>query len=112
MATIADYFDGKVDQSEYVQALAKEAGHLWRGTMTSKRFTFTGVPTSIINNLPENVSVTDIGGTSYTIPLRAKFTDGSSGYAIFPAEEVKVTKSRMSYHMWQLTVEWLTGVLS
>lgn len=109
---LADYFDGKVDQTEYVQALAKEGGHLYRGTMTSRRFTFTGVPTTIVNDLPESVAVTDIGGEQYTIPLRASFTDGSTGYAIFPAEEVKVVKTRMSYHMWQITVEWLTGELS
>lgn len=110
-ASIADYFDGRVEQSEYVQALAKEGGHLWRGTMKLRRYTFTGVPTSLAYTTG-NVQVTDIGGVVYTVPLTATFTDGSSGYAIFCAEEVKVSRRRISYHLWEITVDHLTGELS
>lgn len=113
-ASIADYFDGNVGQDEFTQVVDLVAG--WSGgfiptfvrELVTRRaktqtFTFTGVPNSLAGNTSA-VTVTDIGGNSYTVPMASSFTDGSSGTKVMETESVQVRRRRLSYHMWEISV--------
>lgn len=103
--TLADFFDGKVNQSHYSQAISVVAGEgRYVGVYETQRFTFTGVPSSLAHSTA-SVTLTDLDGKTYTFEPQHKFVDASTGSAVFPKTQVKVTRARMSLHMWILTVE-------
>lgn len=111
---LADFFDGKVEQEEFTQSVAVDAGYtggyipVWyRNLITRKAktqtFTFTGCSYSDAHSTG-SVEVTDIGGATYTVPLDPSFTDSSSGSAVFETESVRVRRRRISYHLWEVVV--------
>lgn len=105
MATLADFFDGKVDQQEYSQSVAVIAGEgRYTADVKTQRFTFVAVPSDLAHSESE-ITVTDIDERQYTFTPKGSFSDASTGYAVFATEEVKVTRARLSYHLWTLTVE-------
>lgn len=105
--TIADLFNGKVVQREYSAPCVIEYVVLARTVLVSltveQSFTFEGLTEAQAANTTD-VTVTDVGGTQYTVPFKQSFTDGSQGYAIVPQEQVEVNRERMSPHMWRVTV--------
>lgn len=112
--TLADYFDGNVQDEEYAQPCAKDGMGRWSGIHRVQQFTFTGVPTSIkdqIGSALKSVTVTDISGKQYTLSLVPKDEDSSTGTAWFSKEIVRISKSRMSYHMWIISVQRTGGEL-
>lgn len=113
--TLADFFDGKTNDESYVQPLSKDGLGRWSGLFRTQTFSFTGVPLSMLNEAGttghESVSVTDLDGKTYTVPLVSKDEDSSTGSAWFSKEKVVVAKPRMSYHMGILTVTRTGGEL-
>jgi len=105
--TIADLFDGKVVQREYSSPCTVEWIVAARTVVVSltveQSFTFVGLDETQAMSTAD-VSVTDVGGTQYTVPFKQSFTDGSQGYAIAPKEQVEIQRERMSPHMWRVTV--------
>lgn len=112
--TLAAKFNGKVAQSEYSQIVMLESGttgttvqSFWRNLVTSRTveqvFTFEGC-TFAEAHYAGSVTVTDIDNTSYTLNTVGSVTDGSTGSATFPVEEVTVERRRVSPHMWTLEV--------
>lgn len=117
MAGFSDCFCGKVEQREYSQFLSKEQVPTlivdgkpvsWKivtsmSKTNEKTFRFEGLTASQADETG-SVEVTDVSGTSYTVPLQSEVTDGSTGTAIFVSHEVQVTRRRMTTHMWEVTV--------
>ena len=116
MAGLSDYFCGRVDQREYSQVHDFEFGtysngiggpgasrNLVTARVVEQTFRFEGVPPSLAETT-ESVTVTDVGGTSYTFALVSSVTDGSSGSRVFEVESVQVSRSRASPHMRTITV--------
>lgn len=112
--TLAAKFNGKAVQSEYSQIVMLESGttgttvqNFWRNLVTSRTveqvFTFEGC-TSAEAHYAGSVTVKDIGNTSYTFNTVGSVTDGSTGTATFPTEEVTVERRHVSPHMWTLEV--------
>jgi len=104
---IANMFNGRVSQREYSSALAVEYVVLARTYLVhltvEQVFTFEGLTEAQANNT-ESIEVVDVGGTSYTVPFEQSFTDGSTGYAICPQEQVEIQRERMSPRLWRVTV--------
>lgn len=105
--TTSQLFDGKVVQREYSSALGVEiisAQRTYYVSLTVEQvFSFAGLNETQANST-ESVTVTDVGGTVYTVPFKQSFTDGSTGYAICPQEQVEVQRERMSPRLWRVTV--------
>lgn len=116
MAGLSDYFCGRVDQREYSQVHDFEFGtysngiggtvayrNLVTARVVEQTFRFEGVPASLAESTG-SVTVTDVGGSSYTFALVSSVTDGSSGSRVFEVESVQVSRARASPHMWTITV--------
>lgn len=116
MAGLSDYFCGRVDQREYSQVHDFEFGtysngiggtvayrNLVTARVVEQTFRFEGVPASLAESTG-SVTVTDLGGSSYTFALVSSVTDGSSGSRVFEVESVQVSRSRASPHMRTITV--------
>ena len=105
--TTADLFDGKVVQREYSSPCMMEYVVAARAVIVSltveQTFRFEGLTETQAMSTTD-VQVTDVGGTQYTVPFKQSFTDGSSGYAIVPKEQVEIQRERMSPHLWRVTV--------
>jgi len=110
-------FKGKVGQEAYNQAFALE-GTLRRITCkaVTQTFEFEGLDEAEAKKT-DSVTVTDVGGTSYTFMPKCSFTDSSTGTMVFPTDQVRVTRSHMSPHLWRVTVQrtgtryYLNGVV-
>ena len=76
----------------------------WITPDETRTYVFEGVPVSLADNLPESVTVTEVGGTSHTVHLHEYVTDGSSGTAIFENDRNTVTIHRVSPHMRTIEV--------
>ena len=116
MAGLSEYFCDRVDQREYSQVHDFEFGtysngiggtvayrNLVTARVVEQTFRFEGVPSSLAESTG-SVTVTDLGGSSYTFALVSSVTDGSSGSRVFEVESVQVSRSRASPHMWTITV--------
>lgn len=116
MAGIADYFCGRVEQREYSQVHDFEFGtysngiggtgayrNLVTARVVEQTFRFEGVPSSLAESTG-SVTVTDVGGASYTFAIKSSVTDGSTGSRVFEVESVSVQRARMSPHMGALSV--------
>lgn len=115
MDMLADYFCGRVGQREYACVYDFEFGTVSGGIVSSayrnlvvartveQTFRFEGVPASLVDS-SASVTVSDVGGKSYTFAPVCSFTDGSTGSRVFEVESVNVARVRMSPHMWELTV--------
>lgn len=116
MAGLSDYFCGRVDQREYSQVHDFEFGthsngiggtvayrNLVTARVVEQTFRFEGVPPSLAK-YTGSVTVTDLGGSSYTFALVSSVTDGSSGSRVFEVESVQVSRARASPHMRTITV--------
>ena len=116
MAALADYFCGRVEQREYAQVHDFEFGtyanglggtgayrNLVTARVVEQTFRFEGVPASLADSRA-SVTVTDVGGSSYTFAPSSSVTDGSSGSLVFEVESVQVSRARMSPRMWTLAV--------
>ena len=116
MAGLADYFCGRVEQREYAQVHDFEFGtyanglggtgayrNLVTARVVEQTFRFEGVPASLAESTAA-VTVTDVGGNSYTFKPLSSFTDGSTGTLVYEVENVQVSRARMSPHMWALVV--------
>lgn len=105
--TTADLFDGKVTQREYSSAVAVEwvvaARTVLVALTVEQVFRFEGLTETQAMSTTA-VAVEDVAGTQYTVPFQQSFTDGSTGYAIAPKEQVEIQRERMSPHMWRVTV--------
>lgn len=116
MAGLSDYFCGRVDQREYSQVHDFEFGtysngiggtgayrNLVTARVVEQTFRFEGVPASLAESTG-SVTVSDVGGASYTFALVSSVTDGSSGSRVFEVESVQVSRARATPHMRTLTV--------
>lgn len=116
MAGLSDYFCGRVDQREYSQVHDFEFGTysngiggtgVYRNLVTARvveqTFRFEGVPASLAESTG-SVTVSDVGGASYTFAPVSSVTDGSSGSRVFEVESVQVSRARATPHMRTLTV--------
>ena len=125
MAGLSDYFCGRVDQREYSHVhdfeyvpnyvnitdkdgnttthISSYTRNLVTARVVEQTFRFEGVPASLAESTG-SVTVTDVGGTSYTFALVSSVTDGSSGSRVFEVESVQVSRSRASPHMRTITV--------
>lgn len=117
MASVTQCFCGKVEQREYAQFLLKERVPTlfidgmpaawktitWLSKTKEQTFRFEGL-TAAQAHATGPVEVTDVSGTSYTVPMVSEVTDGSTGSAIFVSHAVEVTRRRMTPHMWEVTV--------
>ena len=124
------YFCGAVQTTKSAQIVDLETGYngyylkesdgtetfhptsFYRNLITSKtterRFQFEGVPATIADNLSGSVTVTDIGGKSYTVSFDEKITDGSQGTAVLEKESNHVSITKFSPHL--RTVEVINKV--
>lgn len=122
---IADFFTGRVEQREYAQELdfeftpnyvvvtkdgvevSRYVSSYTRSFVTAKvveqTFRFTGCTASDAAGTSD-VSVTDNGGTSWTVPMQSSITDGSSGARAMVVEAVQVQRVPISPRMWEVTV--------
>ena len=117
MATISECFCGKVEEREYSQIIGVEmvpAVYVdgkptsWRRNLaiaktTEQIFRFEGLTDSQAHTASA-VTVTDVSGSSYTVPMAGSVTDGSSGTAAFEKESVSVSRRRISPHLWEVVV--------
>ena len=127
MTSLAEYFAGVTSRNKYSQIVAleiipntytvtdEETGEtktyiasytrkLYTGDYETRTYVFEGVPVELAENLPESVTVTEVGGTSHTVHLHEYVTDGSSGTAIFENDSNTVTIHRVSPHMRTIEV--------
>ena len=127
MASLAEYFAGVTGKTKHSQIVAlemipnmytvtdEETGEtktyiasytrkLYTGDYETRTYVFEGVPVSLADNLPESVTVTEVGGTSHTVHLREFVSDGSSGTAIFENDRNTVTVHRATPHMRTIEV--------
>ena len=125
MAGLSDYFCGKVDQREYSHVhdfeyvpnyvnitdkdgnttthISSYTRNLVTARVVEQTFRFEGVPDSLAESTG-SVTVTDVGGASYTFALVSSVTDGSSGSRVFEVESVQVSRARTTPHMRTITV--------
>lgn len=116
MAGLSDYFCGRVDQREYSQVHDFEFGtysngiggtgayrNLVTARVVEQTFRFEGVPASLAESTG-SVTVSDVGGASYTFAPVSSVTDGSTGSRVFEVESVQVSRARATPHMRTLTV--------
>lgn len=105
--TTSDFFSGKVQQREYNQFIAVEVvsgvRHLYVSETVEQVFDFEGL-TYDLAHYTGPITVTDVEGVSYTFTPAQSYDDGSSGYGTFAKEQVTVSRSRMSPHLWRLEV--------
>lgn len=121
----ADCFTGRVVQREYAQEfdfefvpnytvvtrdgveVSRYISSYTRNFVTAKvveqTFRFAGLTRALAFGT-SNITVTDLGGTSYTITPKSSVTDGSSGSRVMIVEEVSVQRIPVSPRMWELTV--------
>lgn len=131
MATVAQCFCGQVEEREYSQVHGVEMTptYLVDGvpqgftrtlavTRTKEQtFRFEGL-TDAQAHSTASVTVTDVSGTSYTVPMKGSVTDGSIGSAAFETEIVEVSRRRISPHLWEVVVTrrgsalYVNGVVS
>lgn len=134
MASLAEYFAGVTDKTKSSQIVAlemipnkytltdEETGevkeyitgytrNLYVGDYETRTYVFEGVPVELADNLPESVTVTEVGGASHTVHLSEYVTDGSSGTAIFENDRNTVTVHRVSPHMRTIEVTRTIGAL-
>jgi hypothetical protein len=127
--TIADFFCGVVSINKFSQIVNLEMipygiaidgefqlhGYkrtLYVGNYTEKRFYFEGIPASLAENLPDDVTVTDITGKTYKVSFNPSVSDGSSGTAIFENYNNSVAITKMSPRLRCIEVVERTGDLS
>lgn len=105
--TTADFFSGKVQQREYNQFIAVEVvggvRRLYVSETVEQVFEFEGLTYALAHSTAE-ITVTDVAGTQYTFTPAQSYDDGSSGYGTFAKEQVTVSRSRMSPHLWRMEV--------
>lgn len=123
MATIADYFHGRMHKSEYVQAIGTEQvptyildgvpqGWRWvtyKAQYVEEEFEFIGVPASLANTTDNDVTVTEAGGHQYTVNFTKSCTMSSNGK--LELESWRIVREKMSPHLWRLVVIHRTGSL-
>lgn len=119
------YFTGRVIQREYSQEfdfeyvpnystvtrdgveVARYISSYTRNFVTAKvveqTFRFLGLTRALAFGTT-NVTVADLDGHEYTIPLKSSITDGSSGSRVMIVEEVNVQRIPISPHLWELSV--------
>lgn len=117
MATVAQCFCGQVEEREYAQVNAVEmiptylvdgvaqgfTRHKFTTRTKEQTFRFEGL-TDAQAHSTASVAVSDVSGTSYTVPMAGSVTDGSEGSAAFEIEVVEVSRRRISPHMWEVVV--------
>ena len=105
--TTSDFFSGKVQQREYNQFIAVEVvggvRHLYLSETVEQVFDFEGLTYALAHST-SSVTVTDVDGVQYTFTPVQSYDDGSSGYGTFAKEQVTVSRSRMSPHLWRMEV--------
>lgn len=105
--TTSDFFSGKVQQREYNQFIAVEVvggvRHLYVSETVEQVFDFEGLTYALAHST-SSVTVTDVDGVQYTFTPVQSYDDASSGYGTFAKEQVTVSRSRMSPHLWRMEV--------
>ena len=104
--TITDMDTGEV--KEYIASYTR---NLYTGDYETRTYVFEGVPVSLADNLPDTITVTEVGGKSHTVHLREFVSDASSGTAIFENDRNTVTIHRVSPHMRTIEVTRTIGTL-
>lgn len=121
-ASLANYFVGRILRSEYAQAVGMEqiptyymdgvpmGWHyvVYKADFVEDVFEFIGVPASLKDSTG-TVTVTDVGGTQYTVSLDKAVT--VQGLAMFETMSNRVQRIRMSPHLWRIVVTHRTGTL-
>lgn len=119
------FFDGRVRQREYSQEFDFEfipnytvvtrdgvevqryISSYTRNFVTAKvveqTFIFEGLSRSLAFGTG-SVTVADLDGNEYTIPLLSSITDGSTGSRVMIVEEAQVQRIPISPHLWTLIV--------
>lgn len=115
ISDLPNYFHAVSADRKWHQALALEwlpGRTVWSGLFEERSYDFIGVPIAIANlvaalttsSSTTSVSVTDAGGTSYTVPLVEQFVDGSTGTAIVEKIAVIVDIGYFSPHLRTIRV--------
>lgn len=116
ISDLPNYFHAASADRKWHQALALEwilgVRTVWSGLFEERSYDFIGVPIAIANlvaalttsSATTSVSVTDAGGTSYTVPLVEHFVDGSTGTAIVEKIAVIVDIGYFSPHLRTIRV--------
>lgn len=116
ISDLPNYFHAASADRKWHQALALEwilgVRTVWSGLFEERSYDFIGVPIAIANQVRSltagsattSVSVTDAGGTSYTVPLVEQFVDGSTGIAIVEKIAVIVDIGYFSPHLRTIRV--------
>lgn len=111
---ISDGFQGRVDEHDSVEVFDFVA-FVTEGTfpvfvrelVTAKtreqRFVFEGL-TEAQAQSESPITVTDASGVSWTITPKNSITDGSSGTKVMIKERVDVKRTKISPHLYRLTV--------
>lgn len=116
-AELQRMFDGQVAHNGYCQYVAVEvvptswvngaaggyARNFYYADVEEETYRFEGLSYDAAHSTAD-VTVTDVGGTQYTVKPVQKIVDGSSGTAYFEKEAVTVGRRRMSAHLWELVV--------
>lgn len=119
------YFIGRVRQNEYAQQFDFEFEPLYtivtrdgvevsryissyrRDFVTARvveqTFVFEGLTRTLAFGVSD-ITVADLDGNEYTIPLKSRIVDGSTGSRVMIVEEVSVHRTPISPRMWQLAV--------
>ncbi len=122
---LANHFTGRVAQREYAQEfdfefvpnystvtkdgveVSRYISSYTRNFVTAKvmeqTFRFTGCSATDAKTTTD-VTVTDNAGVSWTVPMKSKITDGSSGSRVMVVEEVQVQRTPITPHMWEVVV--------
>ena len=106
-------FCGKVEQNEYSQVFdfltlySSSGQYLGRELVvqhvTESTFRFHGLSASEALSGGE-ITITDIGGNSYTIPLERQYRDGSTGTKVLELYSATVQRTRFSPRLWDVVV--------
>ena len=122
---LADFFTGRVAQREYAQEfdfefipnytvvtrdgveVSRYISSYTRNFVTAKvveqTFRFAGCGATDAHTTSD-VTVTDNNNASWTVPMKTKVVDGSSGSRVMIVEEVVVQRIPISPHLWDVVV--------
>lgn len=114
MSAYQNAFVGLVDQNEYTQVYdfvplySSTGSYLGRELVTQKAiektYRFNGLSYTEAHTTATQ-SVIDINGNTVSVPFESSFRDGSSGSKVMEVYSCNVVRSRISPHLWDVSVK-------
>lgn len=102
MATLSDFFCGKVSERKSSVCHAIEWGRAYIGTSTEKIYRFEGVPLSLVPS-GGSQTVTDASGNSFTVSFDNSMTMSSTNPPHVETQN-DVTVTKRSIHLYDIEV--------